>query len=83
MRPPCCRTGAMPEYGGVNLLPQAPRCYIPDSSAHLNAEEGIGHFSFGVLLSPCCRLAESEAVPDGSEEILAQKEGAKSSFCAR
>lgn len=25
VRPPCCRTGAVPEQGGVSLLPQAPR----------------------------------------------------------
>ena len=61
VRPPCCRTGAAPEQGGVSLLPQAPRCYIPDPSAHLDAEEGIGHDLSGIPLSPHLRLAGSGA----------------------
>lgn len=59
VRPPCCRTGAVPEQGGGSLLPQAPRCYIPDPSAHLDAEEGIGHDLSGIPLSPHLRLAGS------------------------
>ena len=45
----------------MSLLPQAPRCYIPDPSAHLDAEEGISHDLSEIPLSSHPRLAESEA----------------------
>lgn len=79
---PHCRTGTVPERWGADLLPQAPRYSISDSFAHRDAEEGIGHDSFGFF----CHLAPGRQdlgpALNRCNGILAQKEGAKSPFCA-
>ena len=60
----------------MSLLPQAPRCRIPVPSAHLEAEEGNGHFSNrGFLCSLAPDWQALEQFPKGAGGCERTKRG--------
>ena len=65
----------------MSLLPQAPRCRIPVPSAHLEAEEGNGHFSNrGFLCSLAPDWQALEQFPKGAGGCERTKRGCEKSL---
>ena len=65
----------------MSLLPQAPRCRIPVPSAHLEAEEGNGHFSNrGFLCSLAPGWQDLEQFPKGAGGCERTKRGCEKSL---